>query len=95
MTGRRCRSRIVTIQDMQGNKLEQEEEVKNEVLRFYKQLLGSTGTFDDRTGPILERVMKRRLNASQNAELIKGVTDEEVRRAMFSINGDNVPGPDG
>lgn len=53
------------------------------------------GIFDSRIGPILEKVIQRKLFQSQVHELVKPITDAEVRKAMFSINSDKAHGPDG
>lgn len=39
--------------------------------------------------------MKESITIEQNAELLKQVTVEEVKHALFQMNPDKSPGPDG
>ncbi|XP_021866715.1 uncharacterized protein [Spinacia oleracea] len=85
---------VYAIHDMEGNWVCDEQSVVNAFLQYYQKLLGSKTTHRScimpevvAAGPVLTLV--------QGQQLITQVTGDEVKVAMFSINGDKAPGPDG
>lgn len=87
------RNKILSICDDGGTRLEEPQAVKEEILRFYKNMLGSK--FEHKR-PINERLtFTNTVPTSFHASLISPVTPEEVKVAIFAINGDKSPGPNG
>ncbi|KAG5543618.1 hypothetical protein RHGRI_016387 [Rhododendron griersonianum] len=73
------RNKILSICDENGQRLEDIKEVKGEILRFYQKLLGTK--FDQKQ--------------PSEEGLTSPFTPEEIKGALFSIDGDKSPGPDG
>jgi hypothetical protein len=68
-------------------------EVEDTFVCFYQQLLGTSRA----TLPLDESVVSRgpRLDATLQASLLAAVTNDDIKRALFSIGDDKSPGPDG
>nr|XP_016466901.1 PREDICTED: uncharacterized protein LOC107789578 [Nicotiana tabacum] len=68
------------------------EQVREEAIKFYEE------QFTEATTPSLFDIVEHvpnLINTKQNAELIKQPTKEEVKVAVFGLNGDSAGGPDG
>ncbi|XP_075092253.1 uncharacterized protein LOC142172518 [Nicotiana tabacum] len=90
--GRRKRLQLNRIQDSGGTWIEEEKEIAEEVIRFYED------QFTEIVTPSLFEIVDyvtNLINNEQNAELIKQPTKEEVKEAVFGLNGDSAGGPDG
>ncbi|XP_056691809.1 uncharacterized protein [Spinacia oleracea] len=93
------RARIIhntvhAIHDMHGKWVCDLTSVSAAFLEYYQNLLGTKASSRSHVmidivhvGPTLEQLQKD--------QLLAPVTNEEVKYAMFSINGDKAPGPDG
>ena len=93
------RARIIhntvhAIHDMHGKWVCDPTSVSAAFLEYYQNLLGTKASSRSHVmidivhaGPTLEQLQKD--------QLLAPVTNEEVKYAMFSINGDKAPGPDG
>uniref|UniRef100_A0A1S4A0A6 Reverse transcriptase domain-containing protein n=1 Tax=Nicotiana tabacum TaxID=4097 RepID=A0A1S4A0A6_TOBAC len=92
VNGRRRRLKLKRIQNKLRNWIEEEEEIVDEALHFFKD------QFDETVVPtafgILDHVPTL-VNMEQNLELIKQPTKEKVKQAVFGLNGHNAGGPDG
>ncbi|XP_021862237.1 uncharacterized protein [Spinacia oleracea] len=82
---------VYAIHDMEGNWVCDEQSVANAFLQYYQKLLGSNTAHRScimpeivAAGPIL--------NTVQGQCLTTQVTGDEVKAAMFAINGDKAPG---
>ncbi|CAN1850672.1 Transposon TX1 uncharacterized 149 kDa protein [Linum perenne] len=64
---------------------------------FYQKLLGKVNVEVMSVPPedILSGLIEKKVTATQQFDLCKPVTRDEVRSAFFSMNGDKAPGPDG
>ncbi|XP_057248205.1 uncharacterized protein LOC130590190 [Beta vulgaris subsp. vulgaris] len=91
---RRMQNTIYAIHDDQGVWHDEVQSVNESFLRFYQNLLGRT--MEDRI-PVQKEVIEMgpRLTAEHIARLEAEYTREEVKNAMFSIEGNKAPGPDG
>lgn len=93
MKEKQYRTRVVHIEDENGKLLLDYKEVTTHFTDFYKKLLGTkverTHTKDEvfGEGPCL--------TLGQQLDLIKPYTKEDVKKAMYSINKNKSPGPDG
>ncbi|XP_075100269.1 uncharacterized protein LOC142176434 [Nicotiana tabacum] len=88
----RKRLQLNKIQDSGGTWIEKEKEIAEEAIRFYEE------QFTETTSPSLFEIVDHvpnLMNNEQNAELIKQPTKEEVKEAVFGLNGDSAGGPDG
>ncbi|KNA05116.1 hypothetical protein SOVF_193340, partial [Spinacia oleracea] len=85
---------VYAIHDMEGRWACDEKSVANAFLQYYQNLLGSNTT--NRCCILPEIVAAGpMLTLVQGQLLTKQFTNEEVKAAMFSIDGDKAPGPDG
>ncbi|XP_060217285.1 uncharacterized protein LOC132644699 [Lycium barbarum] len=94
MKARSSLNSISVLKDGAGRNLVKHEEIENEILKFYKGLLGSQL---DRLPAIDARVMRKgpKLTLTQQRELCALVTQEEIKRALFDIDENKAPGIDG
>jgi hypothetical protein len=78
----------VKVDDMQG--------IKDIVVGFYKNLLGSSDHifFADKASRVSQSV-KRKFSSSCVARMSAEVSREEIHRTIFSMRKGKVPGPDG
>lgn len=71
------------------------EAIRDEILKYYIGLLGTP--FDQRVDAKAElhQAIHSKVSVEAKAALTRNVTCEEVKKALWSINGDKAPGPDG
>lgn len=82
---------ILRVQKDNGEWIEGDEEVKTEIVEFYKNLFAETGWAANSLGDIELSIITER----QQEALAKEVTNEEIKRAVFDMKSDRAPGPDG
>ncbi|XP_060190553.1 uncharacterized protein LOC132619771 [Lycium barbarum] len=81
------------IQDLDGNWLDNEEEIANEVVKFYHKLFTQ-----EEMGHTNEDILQHipcLLDQESNEMLCKVPSNEEVKAAMFNLSGSSASGPDG
>ncbi|XP_074347311.1 uncharacterized protein LOC141686156 [Apium graveolens] len=88
---RRRTNRIQKLQNSDGQWVDWENGLPDLISQYFTELFSATESnwhevVDCVTGTITER---------QNKELMKPVDEEEVRAALFQMNPDKAPGPDG
>ncbi|KAL2923459.1 hypothetical protein RDABS01_014950 [Bienertia sinuspersici] len=90
---RRLQNNVYAIKD-HGNWQDSPIGVEQAFVNYYQELLGQKmeGRWEVKReivqqGPVL--------NDQQQERLIATFTDEDIKKAFFSMNGDNAPGPDG
>lgn len=87
------RNAIVALQDSNGNLCADQEQIADVFLGFYKDLLGAK---QERTPIVLEELQAGTcVDTSDGEGLTRSVTDEEIKEALFDIDIDKAPGPDG
>nr|XP_043615879.1 uncharacterized protein LOC122587779 [Erigeron canadensis] len=85
------RSKIEVIKDMNGVTHEGGD-VQEALVDHYIHFLGMEHTTTLNPSPEL---VAKRLDQGKASNMIKRITDEEIKQAMFSIGENKVPGPDG
>lgn len=87
------RNKIISFQNDQGETIENWIEVKQHFLDYFQDLLGRAP--DTRT--INREVMEqgKTIRIQDQLRLIRPVTAEEIKKAMFDIHHNKSPGPDG
>ncbi|XP_070028931.1 uncharacterized protein [Nicotiana sylvestris] len=94
MKNRQARNNIGRITNSTGQILQSSTEVEEEILSFYRGLLGTTAT----QLPVVNPEMMQNgntLNRRQQLQHIKSVTKEEVRQYIMDIDDNKVIGCDG
>ncbi|XP_022024397.1 uncharacterized protein LOC110924709 [Helianthus annuus] len=84
-------SRISVIQDSTG-KIYEDDSVHEAFVKHYENFLGGMHSSSLMPSPDL---FTRSLASDVASHMIRQVTPEEVKKAMFSIGSDKAPGPDG
>ncbi|XP_013694544.2 uncharacterized protein LOC106398556 [Brassica napus] len=89
---RRSKNQVLKLKDKEG--LEQwTDEAKAEIaIEYFNELFKSTNT--NSYDPVFEDFVPK-VTTSMNVDLLRAVSKEEVKDAIFSINADSAPGPDG
>ncbi|XP_022024390.1 uncharacterized protein LOC110924702 [Helianthus annuus] len=84
-------SRISVIRDTNG-KVYEDEQVQLAFVNHYENFLGNQGDISISPAPDL---FTNRLSSEVAGLMVRPVTHDEVKKAMFSIGSDKAPGPDG
>ena len=90
------RTMVKSLINAAGIKLTTFSQISEEVVTFYKSLIGSVDV--KVTGcpkQILEDVLQSFLNEEEASNLSRPIHCDEIKSAMFSIGSDKAPGPDG
>ncbi|XP_019242683.1 PREDICTED: uncharacterized protein LOC109222830, partial [Nicotiana attenuata] len=90
--GRRKKLQLRRIQNNMGIWIEEEEQIAEEAVSFYKDQF--TESVVPSTFHIIDHVPTL-VEEEQNARLTELPTKEEVRKAVYGLNGDSAGGPDG
>lgn len=81
---------MLNISDMEGQRIEGEENVHRGAIHFFSTLLGQ-----DNSSVHTNRVqVNRKLTTEYGAYMVREVTGEEIKAAMFSINSKKASEPD-
>ncbi|XP_071916215.1 uncharacterized protein [Coffea arabica] len=90
--GRMRRNRMSNVQRDDGTWTTNERELREEVASYYKQLFDSQGT--EGVEDIL-RGIPNTISNQMNVNLTRTITEAEIKSALFSMNPNKAPGPDG
>ena len=80
------------LRDSNGSWVEKKEELESMILNFFKMLF--TEEVIDRTKLITNMAFSV-ISEDQNRDLLKNITNEEIKKAMFSMGDLKAPGEDG
>ncbi|XP_059066346.1 uncharacterized protein LOC131045374 [Cryptomeria japonica] len=89
---KRARSRISCIQDCQGNILSEDGDISKEAVKFFKNLLSSENIDVSNS---ISSLIPSLVSPEDNTMLMSPFSIEEVRGAVFAMNPDKAPKPDG
>ncbi|GJY32854.1 RNA-directed DNA polymerase, eukaryota, reverse transcriptase zinc-binding domain protein [Tanacetum coccineum] len=90
--GRKHKNRIERICD-ENDKRFYGEDVPEQFLKHFQQFLGT----ESKVHPMEDKdqMFFKKLNEAEASEMIQDVTNDEIKIAMFDIDNDKAPGPDG
>ena len=89
---RRAQNQIISIKDKHGKLVESEIEVENVAVQYFRDLF-STSSPTKLDGSLL--FITEKVSHTDNRLLLEEPSEHEIRRALFDINPDKAPGPDG
>lgn len=89
---RRDINRIIGLRDQQGEWIDDEEGIEKEAVGYFTNLFTSSTSSDP--SHVLQDVPEV-VTPQMNEYLTKEVTEEEVKKALLSLNPEKAPGPDG
>ena len=92
LKSRNHKRRISAVQDEMGNKVEGEE-VSKQFVKHFEQFLGKQTSVVEL--PDLDNLFINKLTDSEAEYMVTDVSDAEIKKAMFSIDNNKAPGPDG
>ena len=78
----RAHNKVMSITGADGQRIEGEEAVHKEAIRHFSVFLGQAD-------PVVQSEnvsVRRKLSHAQSLEMVKEITNDDIRRAMFSIN---------
>ncbi|GKE49229.1 hypothetical protein Tco_1480487 [Tanacetum coccineum] len=90
--GRRSKNRVEIICDENGNSYEKEE-VPLQFVNHFQQFLGNLSSVVDLV--LSDDLFSTVLTNADAEEMIKEVSEKEIKEAMFDIGDNKAPGPDG
>nr|XP_009767960.1 PREDICTED: uncharacterized protein LOC104219026 [Nicotiana sylvestris] len=94
MKARRNSNRILAIDNTTGQQVTDLEEIAKTFIAFYEGLLGTKQHERDQVCSQLVR-QGPTVSESHSTMLIEDFIEKEVKAALWAINGDKAPGPDG
>ncbi len=81
--------------DSEGNRLDTPDQIKQEVISFYQQLLGlSNAVNEGQMVTTVSALTDTSISDSTKDLLDHDVTDDEIKSTMFSLGSEKAPGPD-
>ncbi|KAG5564631.1 hypothetical protein RHGRI_000728 [Rhododendron griersonianum] len=89
------RNKVLSLTNVEGIRLTDPKAVQDEILGYYTSLLGSPFLHSKEAYSVLRLAVPQRLLVSQKLTLSSRVSGDEIKQAMWSIEGDKSPGPDG
>eukprot|EP00253_Pinus_taeda_P004732 PITA_04732 len=92
-TSRKLRNNVSTILDNEGNLHNTQETIRKAASKNYRDLLTETKGAEDYSD-LLQHLPKG-VTKEMNDNLSKEIEEEEIKRAIWNLHPDKVPGPDG
>ncbi|XP_058759648.1 uncharacterized protein LOC131632954 [Vicia villosa] len=89
---RRKRNKILMLKDINGDWITDQDDLKNHVTDFYKGLFASNNSWWSWKG---SEICYPKLEVATVQELNKDISNDEVRKALFSMKPWKAPGTDG
>ena len=89
---RRAQNRIISIKDKHGRLVEKEIEVENVAVQYFRDLFSTS--LPTQLEPSLQFISEKVSN-NDNRLLLEEPSEREIKNALFDINPDKAPGPDG
>jgi len=92
-TAKKTRNNVTTITDSQGSQHNDQESIKRAAFLHYKCLL--TETQGDADYSAFLKHLPEKISVEENDRLNNEITEEEIRKAIWTLQPDKSPGPDG
>ncbi|KAG8371476.1 hypothetical protein BUALT_Bualt13G0091500 [Buddleja alternifolia] len=92
---RRNRARIFFIHDENGNELRDQLLIRDELVRFYSNLLGGSATSQEIDIPDFKCYVRRQLTPEDSLYMIRPIEMEELKKVLLEFPDEKAPGPDG
>ncbi|XP_056847372.1 uncharacterized protein LOC130498048 [Raphanus sativus] len=89
---RRAQNRIISIKDKHGKLVESEIEVENVAVQYFRDLFSSSISTELDASL---RFISGKVSQSDNRLLLEEPSEQEIKKAVFDINPNKAPGPDG
>lgn len=89
---RRARNRVICIKDKEGRMVESDRGIEKVAVDYFQDLF-STSVPTDMDASL--RFIKNKVSGTTNDFLTAEPTEQEIKKALFDINPDKAPGPDG
>ncbi|GJU91131.1 RNA-directed DNA polymerase, eukaryota, reverse transcriptase zinc-binding domain protein [Tanacetum coccineum] len=86
------RGRIMTIRNEEGVRFEKEE-VAEQIVAHFEKFIGENRNVQNLYGR--RTIFTNKLNAHESLEMVRAVSDAEIKNAIFEIEDSKAPGPDG
>lgn len=90
-SARRRTNQITQLKNSQGQWVSWDDGLADHITEQFKHLFTATRT----NWQEVVECIDTRISAEQNADLLKEVSEEEVKTALFQMDPDKAPGPDG
>jgi hypothetical protein len=88
------RQRIYSLENDDGTCIVDEEELKNHIANYYKNLFGKPNASSIELGESIIHDIPQ-VSDSENEILTANFTMDEVKKAVFNMEHNKAPGPDG
>ncbi|XP_071692649.1 uncharacterized protein [Rutidosis leptorrhynchoides] len=90
--GRNNRNRITSVTDMKGN-MYMDNNVADQFVLHFKNVLGCSSITEPIISP--ETLFTKKISFEDAHHMVRFITDEEIKAALFDIDDDKALGPDG
>lgn len=87
----RAKCKVTSILGEDGQRIEGEMGVHREAIQYFSSLLGQSGNVT----AVYDVPVRRKLRSDQQLDMIREVSSNEIKAAMFSIGSKKALGPDG
>ena len=94
ISGRRNRSKILSITREDGSLIEGDTQIKSEAVHHFQNILGCSLPSRHGSRP-LRNVIDKHISTDQADFMSREVTNDEIREVCFSLHPNKAPGPDG
>lgn len=94
LKARRRHAKIVSLKNMHGERIQNEEWIKKELVGYFKSIMGSESVCNKRLNKEILNEGKA-LTEEQKGMLIEYFDDEQIKNAVYNMDGNRAPGPDG
>ncbi|GKD11164.1 hypothetical protein Tco_1190849, partial [Tanacetum coccineum] len=90
LKARKNRNIVESIYDERGNRFEGDK-VTDQFVKHFEDFLGTSFLVD----PINADIFTNTLSMTEAEYMVRDVSQDEIKNALFDIDGDKAPGPDG